>query len=94
MQAQLQFGEVDGLAVMVVYETPHTLGVDCRWIKTYPSRADACWDAERLALLPPATASAVKDLPSGVEIPALPAYVRDPKETLRTFVFFPLSQAH
>ena len=79
---------------MSVYELPGGILPLSRWMKTYPSRADACWDAEQLGLVSPAMAQALKALPRGQDIPALPAYVRDPKETLRTFGLYSLTQLH
>jgi hypothetical protein len=78
--------------VMAVYEMPGAILPHRRWVKAYPSRADAAWDAERLGLVSPNMATALKEHPLDQVIPALSAYVRDPKETLRSFVFFPITQ--
>ena len=94
MNAQLQMGQSDDWTVVTVYEYPPTILPGLRWIKAYYSSADAAWDAEQLGLISPATASDLNKLPAGQEVPALSAYIRNPKETLRTFELFPLTQAH
>jgi hypothetical protein len=94
MKAQLQMGHSDAWTFVTVYEHPPAILPGLRWIKAYPSREDAAWDAEQLGLISPTTASELNKLPLGQEVPALSAYIRNPKETLRTFELFPLTQAH
>ncbi len=61
-------------------------------MKAYASRGDAAWDVERLEILPPSTTQALRAIPPDQVVPPLAGFVRDPKETLRSFTFFPITQ--
>jgi hypothetical protein len=94
VDAQLQIGEDGASVVLAVYELPGGILGARRWVKLYPTRDDLCADAERLQILSAQNAGDLKRFPNDRAIPVLAASIPNPKETLRTFDFFPVTQEH